>query len=275
MGKMKIKNSLIDTYLRILGLMKSDPNLDYLTQIIRSHLCKIPFENISKLYRLKKYSLMTVPDFELYLEGISRYHFGGTCYANNYYINQLLNNLGYDVRLCGADMNNPDVHVVNIVSIDGRDYLVDVGYASPFLNPMPLDQSDEYEIIYGTDKYVLYPRNNRGCSVLKMFRKKEAKHGYIVKPDARSIAEFNDVIKDSFREEATFLNSLLLVRFESSLSVRIHNFSITKSMDGIFKQRDLKNMDELIMTIAFEFSIPQHIVSESVKMIRDFGDAWN
>jgi hypothetical protein len=46
-------------------------------------------------------------------------------------------------------------------------------------------------------------------------------------------------------------------------------------MDGIFKQRDLKNMDELIMTIAAEFSIPQHIVSESVKMIRDFGDAWN
>ena len=154
---MNYKDSLFDTYLGILCLKKSDPTLESLTQIIRAHLSRIPFENISKLYRMKKYSLKAVPDFELYLDGISRYHFGGTCYANNYYLNQLLINLGYEVRLCGADMNNPDVHVINIVTLNDREYLVDVGYAAPFLNPVPLYLDDSYEIVHGADRYMFYP----------------------------------------------------------------------------------------------------------------------
>jgi arylamine N-acetyltransferase len=262
-------------YLKILGITKHRPDIDSLTNLISAHLAKIPFENISKLYYLKTYNLKTTPDFELYIDGISNYHFGGTCYSNNFYLNKLLTYLGYEVRLCSADMNEPDVHVVNIVTLSGQEYLVDVGYAAPFLNPMPLYMHDTYEIVHGAERYILYPRNNKGHSILKMFRGGEEKHGYVVKPEEKSIDEFNDVIKDSFREEATFLNSLLLVRFESSLSVRIHNFSITKSMDSIFKQRDLKNKEELVSTISSEFNIPQDTVSESVEMIRDFGDAWS
>ncbi len=32
------------------------------------------------------------------------------------HLNQLLSHLGFDVMLCGADMKNPDVHLINIVT---------------------------------------------------------------------------------------------------------------------------------------------------------------
>ena len=40
--------------------------------------------------------------------------------------------------LCGAAMSAPDMHAVNIVTADGRPWLVDVGYAAPLLEPQAL-----------------------------------------------------------------------------------------------------------------------------------------
>ena len=72
-----------------------------------------------------------MPGLDQFLADIENYHFGGTCYTNNYFLKLLLSYLGYDVKLCGADMNRPDVHVVNIVRIEGREFIVDVEYAAP------------------------------------------------------------------------------------------------------------------------------------------------
>ena len=219
--------------------------------------------------------MINIPDFDLYLNGISLYNFGGTCFSNNYYLNRLLEYLGYDVRLCGADMTNPDVHIVNIVNIENRDYLVDVGYAAPFFNPIPLDLTKEYKFALGVDEYVLFPKSVNGYSELKMFRNGKVKHGYFVKPHARSISEFEDKIKDSFRESATFLNAILLVRFRAKSSIRIHNFSLVESHDLNFKQIALSDKEELIDKIFIHFAIPKEIIEESLGLITNFEDAWN
>ncbi|MEN8191514.1 MAG: arylamine N-acetyltransferase [Bacteroidota bacterium] len=262
-------------FLKILEIQPRDPSLDALTQIIRSYITTIPFENISKIYYKKKYGLMNIPDLDLYLDGISLHNFGGTCYSNNFYMNRLLDYLGYEVRLCGADMTNPDVHIVNIVSIENRDYLVDVGYAAPFFGPIPLDLTQEYKIGLGSDEYVLFPRNSKGYSELKMFRNGCLKHGYSVKPQARSISEFETVIKASFRESATFLNAILLVQFGQQSSIRIHNFSLIESNKQNFKQIEIKNKEDLVNNILRYFAIPKEIIEESIGSITNFEDAWN
>ncbi|HXX64100.1 MAG TPA: arylamine N-acetyltransferase, partial [Bacteroidota bacterium] len=105
----------IDLYLEALELSEQDPSLPALQDLVRAHLERVPFENISKLYYMQRFGLKEMPPLERFLEGIRRYHFGGTCYSNNYYLNRLLLSLRYDVRLCGADMSSPDVHIVNIV----------------------------------------------------------------------------------------------------------------------------------------------------------------
>ena len=124
-------------------------------------------------------------------------------------------------------------------------------------------------------QYFLIPRNSNGYSELKMFRNGCIKHGYRVKPHARMISEFETVIKDSFRESATFLNAILLVRFGSKSSVRIHNFSLIESHDQNFRQIELKNKDDLIDNIYRFFAIPKEIIEESIGLITSFKDAWN
>ena len=94
--------SVYSRYLKALKISKTDPGLTALTDLIKAHLMYVPFENISKLFYIKNYSLESIPDFEQYVDGICRYNFGGTCYSNNYYFNKLLSYLGYNVRLCGT-----------------------------------------------------------------------------------------------------------------------------------------------------------------------------
>jgi hypothetical protein len=41
----------------------------------------------------------------------------------------LLEHPGFDVKLCGADMKNPDVHLLSIVNIDEKEYITNGDYA--------------------------------------------------------------------------------------------------------------------------------------------------
>lgn len=107
---------LFDKYLGLLGVEKSKPDFDLLKKIVKAHLIQVPFENIPRLI-YKTQGMNYIPDFSTYLDGIENYNFGGTCYANNYYLYSILKYFCYDVKLCGADMKNPYVHIISIVTI--------------------------------------------------------------------------------------------------------------------------------------------------------------
>ena len=267
--------SIYYRYLDALKIPKSKPSIEALTYILKAHLRYIPFENISKCYYLKNFDIKSIPDFEQYVDGIRNYNFGGTCYSNNYYLNKLLSFLGYKVRLCGADMSNPDVHIVNIVELNHREYLVDVGYAAPFYYPMPLDLPQNYELIFSRDKYILKPKNNRNYSELQLIRNGINKHGYIVKPHSRSIKEFETSIKDSMKSTSTFLNAVLLVKYYDNSSVVIHNFSLIEIEDSNVNIVQLKDEEDLIDQIYLKFGIPKEISQDSLSLIKNFKDAWN
>ena len=101
---------------------------------------------------------MGVPSIDLYLDGIENYRFGGTCYSNNFHFYSLLRTLGYEVKLSAADMKTPGVHAVILAACEGREYLIDPGYAAPFLSPLPRDLAKDYVITLGRDRYVLKPQ---------------------------------------------------------------------------------------------------------------------
>jgi arylamine N-acetyltransferase len=124
-----LPEEVVDRYLAILGVARREPSLEALRELVAAHLTRIPFENISKLYYRKRLGLVNLPAIRLYLDGIDKYHFGGTCYANNYHFNLLLRSLGYEAKLCAADMKTPQVHALNLIMIEGREYLADTGYA--------------------------------------------------------------------------------------------------------------------------------------------------
>ena len=269
-----LPEEVVDHYLAILGLMRRDPGLEALRELLAAHLTKIPFENISKLYYRKRLGLVDLPDIRLYLEGIEKYHFGGTCYSNNYHFHLLLRSLGYEAKLCAADMRTPEVHALNMITIDGREYLADTGYAAPLLEPIPRDLATDYETTLGRDRYVLKPQDANGCSRLELYRDGALRHGYLAKPAPKTIADFSKVIAASFSADATFLNSVLLTRFYPGRSVLIHNLTLVESEATKSTMHELKNRDQLIDTIESRFGIPRGIVSEAVGQLGNLQDAW-
>ena len=261
-------------YLNLLGLSKRKPSLEALKELVSANLQLVPFENVSKLYYKKQNRLKNIPDFPQFLEGIEKYHFGGTCYSNNYYLYLLLQYLGYNVKLCGADMNNPDVHIVSIVNVEGKEFIVDNGYAAPFSEPMPRNLNKDYTLTFGDEKYILKPKNNKGYSKLEQYWKGELKHGYIAKPKPRKIEEFQKVIEDSYRDDATFMNALMIARFYNNGSLVLRNLSLIKTK-GSKTRTQVINRADIPDIVENEFGISSQIVKEVTEDLGELKDTWD
>lgn len=266
--------SVFERYLEILGVEAAPPSLGHLRRLTTAQLQHVPFENISKLYLKKTQGATFVPSLEEHLDGIEQHHFGGTCYANNPYFFQLLEHLGYEVTLCGADMSDPDCHIVSRVELGRRQYLVDVGYGAPFFEPLPRDLDEPHEILYGSCRYVLEPQDGEGQSRLKMFRDGELTHGYLAKPKPREIAFFEETIMDSYRDTATFMNTVVVERYSPGRSVRIHNLSMTESTPKTSKTTPLADHEELARAIENRCGISADLVRVAIKGVALEGDIY-
>jgi arylamine N-acetyltransferase len=247
-------------FVKLLGLNQTKPALENLKKIIQAYMLKVPFENISKLYYLKTTGLNGIPGFEQFLSGIEKFHFGGTCYSNNYYLNLLLKFLGYEVKLCGADMSKPDVHIANIVAIENQEYIVDAGYGAPFLEPLPRNLQVDYIISSGINRYVLRPKDKNGCSRMDLYINNVLQHGYLLKPQSRSIDEFEEIIAGSFSPGATFMNSILLAKFSPGYADIIHNLTYMEIKNDIAAMKTINSKEELVVIINKVFGIPANIL---------------
>ncbi len=264
-----------ERYLSILGVEAAPPSLGHLRRLVSAQLIRVPFENISKLYFRKTRGATFAPSLEEHLDGIEYHHFGGTCYANNPHFYSLLRHLGYAARLCGADMTNPDAHIVSMVAVDGREFLVDVGYAAPFFDPLPRDLARPHEVPFGASRYVLEPQDAEGRSRLRMFRSGREIHGYLAKPEPREINHFAGGIRESYRSTATFMNTLVVEKFFTCKSVRIHNLKVTESTPEHAETNQLADRDELAMVIERVTGISAAIVREAIAGVDLEGDIYS
>jgi len=262
-------------YLSILGIDHGEPSLDYLRRLVRAQLIRVPFENISKLFLKKTQHASYIPSLEEHLDGIEKFNFGGTCYANTPSFAELLSHCGYDVDLCGADMAKPDVHVVSMVHLEGREYLVDVGYGAPFYEPMPRDLDRDQDFVLGANRYVLHPQDRRGRSLMDQYRDGELVHGYLAKPEPRKIEHFDQVIRDSYSDAATFMNLVVIERFFPDRSLRFQNFTLTESTtDGTTTTRSTDKVG-LAKAIAHHCGFPGEMVREAIADIALEADIYS
>jgi len=262
-----VKSARVDRYLEVLGVEAGTPSPGLLTELVSAQLVAAPFENISKLYRYRTTGATTIPSLAEYLDRIETWRLGGTCYTNNFHFSTLLDALGFSVSLCGADMNRPDVHMVSMVRIDGRELMVDVGYAAPFFTPLPRDLDDDYAIDFGSCRYVLHPQDRRGRSRLELIRDGVAVHGYLAKPEPRTLTHFDVIIADSFRPDQTFMNAVVIERFRpEGGSTRIHNLTLIETPpDGPSDTTTLADRTEIVSTIEHRLGVPRDVILTAIR----------
>lgn len=275
-GQTRLNSELKRRYLAILGAEEAEPTFELLRRIVGEQLIRAPFENISKLDRYRSRGITTIPSLTEYLEGIERCSFGGTCYSNNFHLYTLLRSLGFDIVLCGADMRAPDVHLVSMVRLRGRQFLVDVGYGGPFFEPLPRDLDCEHRIDFGRCRYVLHPQDALGRSRLDMLRDGRHIHGYLAKPEPRTIDDFAEDIRNSYRPEASFMNAVVIERFAPGRSVRIHNLTLTETEAGAGStSAELCNVEELVDAVEHHCGIPGEVTLRAIEGLNLDADIYS
>jgi len=128
-------------YLDALGLTALDPTLDFLQEITRRHVATFPFSSVGP--RLGD----ALPlDPERLLDRIIVRGRGGYCHEQNGLLFEVLEELGFDASIQLArvihnqDMHPGLTHRMALVEVDGRQFVVDVGFGHlgpPLPVPMP------------------------------------------------------------------------------------------------------------------------------------------
>lgn len=271
--KMNNDKSLFQKYLSLLGTVKSNPSFELLEKIVRTHLIKVPFENVSKLL-FKQRGMSSIPDLAAFLEGIEKNNFGGTCYANNYYLYLLLEHIGFNIKLCGADMKNPDVHLISVVKIDDRQYILDGGYAAPFFRPLPIDLTTDHVIALGSEKYIVRPKDENGRIKVEQFSNNKLQHWYTADLQPRKIDEFRKVISDSYGNDAVFMNAVRISKFSEGGSLVLKNLMFTET-DGSKSVTKKLTRDELPDFVGEKFGMPVNLVKQAIAGIKELKNIYD
>ena len=248
-------------YLRLLGIEEAPPGVEGLRLLVRRHLCRVPFENVSKLLLFGREGKGRPTRLEEFLDGIEHRDLGGTCYSSNPWFADLLRGLGYDADLLGADMTNPNVHTCIRVRVEGAGYHVDVGYAAPFREPIPLDRVP-FEIAEGAHRYVF------DGSEMAFYSHGKRGEGYTAHGPPRSQEFFEPIIVDSFRPEAYFLNTIRVARFFEDYSVSLRGTTLWVHRDGATSETELRSVAEIEEAVHVAMELPRCPVMEAIGVLR-------
>lgn len=226
---------LYTRYLRVLGIEGIPSGLEGLRALVRRHLYRAPFENISKLLLFGREGAGRFVTLSEFLDGIEHQDLGGTCHSLNPFLAELLRNLGYDVDLLAADMTVPDTHTCLRVRIGPTAYHVDVGYGGPFREPMPLDRLP-HRVVQGELRYVLDRRD--GGHEVSVLRGEERVHGYFAHEPPRPREHFAGAMQRSFGPTARFVNSVRICRFfeDRDLELIDRKLSIRRGAQTVVKE---------------------------------------
>jgi arylamine N-acetyltransferase len=253
-----------ERYLRLLGIEESPSGLAGLRTLVRRHLATVPFENVSKLLLYAREGAGRPTTFEEFLDGIEFSDLGGTCYTCNALFAELLRYLGYDADLLGADMSKPDVHVCVRVRVDSAAYIVDVGFAAPFREPMPLDRLP-FEVREGNNRYVLEADGDRFR--MDLFSGDKFAFSYVAHDPPRTREQFAPTVAMSYALTSTFMTSLRISRVFDAYSLDLIGRRLYRHEAGETTVTELATLADLKAAMAGPFQMPRCPVESAIAAV--------
>lgn len=122
-------SNIFDRYFERLGLNSTTPSLELVAQVQERHLAAFCFNGLAPV--LKQTLSLEIEDI---VEKVVEQNLGGFCFEQNKLLQKALESLGFEMRiLVGKVINNLDIdtprtHRVCLLTWQGEQYLVDVGF---------------------------------------------------------------------------------------------------------------------------------------------------
>lgn len=145
------------------------PTLDNLKELVWKNLTHIPYNNLD-FYRNQSCPSLAITDI---FDKIIVRQGGGGCFENNLLFFALLRSLGYDLFIvivkCLFGSTDPVVptHCAAIVTLDGRQYYVDVGLGLPCpVVPVALDEDSDWQPAAISPNYYSYKMHKDGDTIM-------------------------------------------------------------------------------------------------------------
>ncbi len=260
------------SYLRFLGLAPAAPSLGVLAHLLRAHLHRIPFENISKLYYFRRLADLgwKVPPSETWVENVVTRNFGGTCFTINSTFYRLLTLLGYDTRLMRVAGGG---HLSVGVRLDDRLYLVDPALGVPLFEPADLLKPTVIDWC-GRGMRIFPMNGERGAYHMEHYTDGERKHSWTFSSMPESWDQFEANIDYSYSATGFFMVFLSCSLYQAepkrNLSL-LNNVFTARYANGNRTVTNLGSVEHFEEVLATEFRLPGLPVREAIETLKALG----
>jgi len=123
----------------------------------------------------------------------------------------------------------------------------------------------------GAPPWVLAPQDALGRSALHHFRDGERIHGYLLKPEPRTLDHFQPVIQGSYRPDATFMTRARVVSFARGASLQLADLTLVRSTPEASAVTRLASPEAALRAIEERFGIAEPIARVALAGVGPFG----
>ncbi|MFC5468922.1 arylamine N-acetyltransferase [Cohnella suwonensis] len=259
-------------YLALLQAEPQTPDFAYLRSLVRRHLHRFPFENLSKFHyylHQGRTGMGWLPSAEAFLNHFERYGLGGNCYILNIHFGQLLESLGFRTEIVRA--RNGNAHLANRVTVEGRSYYVDVGYGAPLFEPLAIEEQprfsrlgEEVEIVrMSPDRYMIDRRAGGQSFVTKY-----------IEWTPVELASFEDDITHSLRDEEDnpFMRRIVATLFKPDAAYVVVNHKLLIKKDNGTESHDYSRKNDWMDMMATTFGFDGEMAEQALRFVAERGN---
>ena len=219
------------------------------------HMLNIPFENLDIHIKRK---IILKP--ELIFEKIVENSRGGFCYEMNGLFYQVLNSIGYKVKMISArvyDTAEPSPefdHMALIVTLDNGDWLADVGFGDSFLEPLKLEPKTVQKQ-YGKS-YKIEVINKVNFKVQNLDSKGRWNNMYRFSLIPRVLNDFDEMcVYNQSSPQSHFTQNRFCSLARTDGRITLSGMKLIERKNGIRKETELENEEEFNLKLKDLFGI--------------------
>ncbi|MCA9695294.1 MAG: arylamine N-acetyltransferase [Myxococcales bacterium] len=260
-------------YLSALGWV-GDPGL---LALVRSHLIKVPFENVGRLLALEGEAPGPLDEVDAFLTDVEERSLGCAYYTANLHVAGLLRFLDYDVEILPAKVaGKGKAHAVLRVLHEDEPVLIDLCSGAPLYEPIPLERDLPRRIPQGEREFVLdrHPLFKDTFELSVHGFKGNGNTGkktsiYTFKHEPVEADVFTEPAAKAFAPAAKFMKQLRITRFFDSRVLEIRDREFVTTAHNKTSRQQLGSVEELENTVQELMLLDHCPVRRAVEILRD------